>query len=263
MSASFVAYIDESGDTGFTFKANAGGSSCWLVLSAVVVRKNFDLQLVQDMKALRAKLGKQPKSVLHFKDQWNHDQKVFTCTEFAKMRMRAISILAYKPLIPNKDAYEKNTEMLYRYMCRLLLERISWLCRDRRDPNVGDGTVELIFSNRTRMSYSDLTDYFQKLKDHGNTKIEWSVIDIANVRSVPHSQMAGLQVADYVASSSWKAVELNKFGMVENKYMKMFKAVFYRYRDHPKNLFGYGLKFYPNLETIKPSLPHLAELEGL
>ena len=36
MAASFVGYVDESGDEGFKFTA---GSSAWFVLSAVITRK--------------------------------------------------------------------------------------------------------------------------------------------------------------------------------------------------------------------------------
>jgi hypothetical protein len=43
---SFVAYVDESGDEGFVFNADDGGSSRWFVLSAVVIRQVNDLQMV-------------------------------------------------------------------------------------------------------------------------------------------------------------------------------------------------------------------------
>jgi hypothetical protein len=44
MAASFVAYIDESGDEGFKF---AKGSSEWFVLSAAITRKRFDVATVK------------------------------------------------------------------------------------------------------------------------------------------------------------------------------------------------------------------------
>lgn len=46
MNASFVAYVDESGDEGFKFLPNAQGSSRWFVLSAMVIRRENDLQVV-------------------------------------------------------------------------------------------------------------------------------------------------------------------------------------------------------------------------
>jgi Protein of unknown function (DUF3800) len=47
MTASFAAYIDESGDEGFVYMPGEKGSSRWLVLSAIVFRKNKDLEAVR------------------------------------------------------------------------------------------------------------------------------------------------------------------------------------------------------------------------
>lgn len=47
MTSSFVAYVDELGDEGFKFLPNEQGSSCWFVLSALVIRKQSDLQVVR------------------------------------------------------------------------------------------------------------------------------------------------------------------------------------------------------------------------
>ena len=68
MSSSFIAYIDESGDEGFVFNADGSGSSRWFVLSAVVIRRDNDLQLVSCLKETRALLHKAPKTPLHFVD---------------------------------------------------------------------------------------------------------------------------------------------------------------------------------------------------
>ena len=56
MSTSFIAYIDESGDEGFVFNADGSGSSRWFVLSAAVIRRANDLQLVSCLKATRSLL---------------------------------------------------------------------------------------------------------------------------------------------------------------------------------------------------------------
>lgn len=50
MSSSFIAYVDESGDEGFVFNSDGSGSSRWFVLSAVVIRKSNDLQMVSCLK---------------------------------------------------------------------------------------------------------------------------------------------------------------------------------------------------------------------
>ena len=58
MTSSFVAYMDESGDEGFKFLPNDQGSSRWFVLSALVIRKENDLQVVQLARQARVILKK-------------------------------------------------------------------------------------------------------------------------------------------------------------------------------------------------------------
>ena len=44
MAHSFIAYIDESGDEGFSFAANPGqGSSHWFVISAAMIPTAMDI----------------------------------------------------------------------------------------------------------------------------------------------------------------------------------------------------------------------------
>lgn len=44
MKSSFIAYVDESGDQGFVFHSDGGGSSRWFILSAAVIRQTKDQQ---------------------------------------------------------------------------------------------------------------------------------------------------------------------------------------------------------------------------
>jgi hypothetical protein len=72
-------------------------------------------------------------------------------------------VIANKPVIPPGIYDEKNH--LYFYLCRYLIERISWLCRDmRRNVPEGDGKVKIIFSRRGGMSYDDFRAYLERLR---------------------------------------------------------------------------------------------------
>ena len=53
MNASFLAYVDESGDEGFAFNEAGSGSSRWFILSAVVIRQTNDLHMVSCLKQVR------------------------------------------------------------------------------------------------------------------------------------------------------------------------------------------------------------------
>lgn len=255
---SFRVYIDESGDEGFVFNADGSGSSRWLVLSAVVVRTKNDMALVKLVGDVRKLLGRPPKQHLHFSNL-KHEQRVPYVRQIAAASLRTVSVLVHKAGIREPEKFQAGKFLLYRYATRFLLERVSWLCRDNRVTGEGDGTAEVIFSNRSIMSYRSLRDYLKLLQtksDPMDVRIDWSVIVPNTVRAVNHEQLAGLQVADAAASSFFYAVNFNRYGEVEDRYAKLLRPTIYRHKDV---ILGYGLKFWPEeIEKLKSVNPHLA-----
>jgi hypothetical protein len=262
MTASFTAYIDESGDEGFVFHPEERGSSRWLVLSAVVFRKSNDLQAVQLMREVRALLNKQPRKALHFREL-RHEQRVPYVRIIGAAKLRTVSVLIHKPSIKEPERFQSESFRLYRYASRLLLERVSWLCRDHRKEGEGDGTVEITFSNRSAMSYDDLRNYLGHLKgtaDAADVRVDWNVVRPELVKAVNHDQLAGLQIADAVASGIYFAMNLNPYGEAEDRYLHLLAPTIYR---HKKTVQGYGLKFWPeDFETLAEALPHLAAFKA-
>ena len=256
--SSFKVYVDESGDEGFVFHADGTGSSRWLILSAVVVRARSDLALVRLVGGTRVLLGRKPGQHLHFSDL-KHEQRVPYVRQIASASIRTVSIIVHKPSIHDPEKFQAEKFLLYRYATRFLLERVSWLCRDNHVTGEGDGTAEVIFSNRSIMSYENLREYLKLLKaksDPMDVRIDWSVIVPDAVRAVNHDQLAGLQVADAVASSFFYATNLNRYGEAEDKYARLLLPTVYRHRDVK---LGYGLKFWPDdVEKLKSANPHLA-----
>jgi hypothetical protein len=244
MTSSFVAYIDESGDEGFNF-LERGGCSHWFVLSALVKRKINDTDVVRTAAAIRQAIGHEINKPLHFKDIRKHDTRVVLSRMVGAMPCRTISVLIHKPSVLDPENFQRQPYALYRYASRLLLERISWLCRDQRAVNdLGDGTVDLIYSNRSAMSYEDLCRYLRRLEVESvqrNVEIDWGVVRPENVRAVNHDQLAGLQLADIVASSVWQAVSPNRFGDIEDRYLRLLGPTIYRNKGR---MDGYGLKFW-------------------
>ncbi len=261
MTSSFRVYIDESGDEGFVFLPNERGSSRWFVLSAVIFRKSNDLSAVEIMREVRELLGKEPKKPLHFK-HLKHEQRIPYVRAIGNARTKTVSILIHKPSIRDPEKFQSEAYRLYRYATRLLLERVSWFCRDAKRDGEGDGTAELAFSNRSAMSYEDLRNYLQLLKQQSearDVRIDWSVIDPAKVRAVNHDQLAGLQIADAVASSTFFSVNLTQYGECEPRYVELLSSRIYA---HKKTVFGYGLKFWPEEWTaLKETLDHLSMFE--
>ena len=265
MKPSFITYIDESGDEGFVFKSDGSGSSRWFVLSAAVIRQANDLQMVACLKHVREVLQKAPKTPLHFVDL-KHEQRVPYIRRVGELPIRTVSVLVYKPLITEPEKFQNTKYLLYRYATRLVLERVSWLCRDHRRPGEGDGFTEIIFSNRSNMSYEDIRDYLRLLRRQAadmplKVQIDQSVIDPERIRSVEHSKLAGLQVADAVASGIHFALKVNRYGETEPAYLPHLKKTIYRHKDIT---LGYWLKLWPeDFATVKEKAPEVKNLEGL
>ncbi len=142
---SYRVYIDESGDEGFVFHSDGSGSSRWLVLSAVVVRKRNDLSLVRLLENVRVLLGKAPKKELHFREL-KHEQRVPYVKQISTAQVKTISVLIHKPSLRDPEKFQSEKFLLYRYASRYLLERVSWLCRDKHTPGEGNGRADIIFS---------------------------------------------------------------------------------------------------------------------
>lgn len=255
---SFVVYIDESGDEGFVFREDGSGSSRWFVLSAVVVRRSNDLQMVSCLKTVREVLQKAPKSPLHFVDL-KHEQRIPYIRRVGELPIRTVSVLIHKPSIQEPETFQSQKYRLYRYATRMLLERVSWLCRDQHRPEEGDGIAEIIFSNRSNMSYDDIRDYLKRLRERPEVQIHWPVIDPERIQTIEHSKRAGLQVADAVASGMHFAVKVNKYGETEPAYLSRLKNTLYRHKERL-----HGVKLWPDtLHVLKEKAPEVWSLEGL
>jgi hypothetical protein len=122
--------------------------------------------------------------------------------------------MVYKPLIVEP---EKSKYLLYRYATRLLLERVSWLCRDQRKSGEGDGFTEGIFSNRSNISYEEIRNYLRLLRKQVEAnplrvQVDPTVVDPDRIRTVEYSKLAGLQAAVAAASSIHFALKVNRYG---------------------------------------------------
>ena len=260
----FVTYIDESGDEGFVFNPDGTGSSRWFVLSAVVTRRINDLQMVECLREARKVLVKGPKTPLHFADL-RHEQRVPYIRRVGDLDIRTIHIAVYKPAIGKSATFQGNKHRLYFYMTRFLVERLSWLLsRSNTGRSSQNKSTEIIFSDRANMSYAEVRNYLRRLirqakTDPREVRIDGSVIDPTNVRSVQHSQLAGLQVADAVATGVHFALKLNRYGETENAYFSHIAKTLYR---HNGKFLGYGMKFWPEeFATMKTKIPQIEDLE--
>jgi len=254
MNATFTVYIDESGDEGFSFGKFGEASSDWFVISAVIARVEQDLEIVKLVNRVRVQLGKPSNKLLHFRDL-KHEQRIFYVSEIAKAELRTVSILLHKPSLKEPEKFQERYH-LYFYATRYLLERVSWYCRDHHNArDSGDGSADIMFSNRSGMSYEDLREYLNILKeDTGlfDVRIDWSIIKPHpdHIKACNPGKQRGLLIPDAVAGSFFYAVQKTQYGFTEDRYAKILKPVVYHRQGR---YFGYGLKLWPRDidETLK------------
>ena len=268
MTASFCAYIDESGDEGFRFRSalQEQASSDWFILAAFITRKKTDLQTVKVIEKVRQEMGFAPRKHIHWKDL-KHPQKVRYSQIIASLQSRVIAVCVHKPSLMEPEKFSERYR-LYFYAVRYLVERISWLVRDKHNPDKwgGDGTAELLFSNRQGMSYNEMRDYLRLLNKQQQAgqdiRIDFEKVPVEKLKTQTPGRSMGLQLADAVAGAFFNALERDKFGNTEPRYIQTMSPVLYR--DN-KNLQGYGYKIVPRealskLET-EVSLKWLSELK--
>ena len=250
MSHTYNVYIDESGDDGlakFKEPGSHGGASHWLIIGACITRSSRDLELVSLRDKIKSECAPKKKGRgIHFADL-NHGQKRRACQLIQGSPLRFSAVLGLKKTDAAAKAFREKNQ-LYFYLTRYLLERVSWLCRDKRpSAREGDGRAKIIFSRRGGLSYDDFRKYLKRLKDQADTTIHWPVIDIEAVEATEHSRLAGLQIADIGVSAIAAAIENDRFGNVEGRYLEDIGPNIYSRNGRFRS---YGLKFHPDLNSI-------------
>lgn len=248
MAASFVAYIDESGDEGFKFRRSAReqASSDWFVLAALITHKENDLDTVRAVDVVRGELKLRPRDHVHWK-KLKHIEKVRYAQIMAPLPTSVTAVCVHKPSLREPAAFQEQYR-LYFYAVRCLLERVSWLARDRHEPARldGDGTTELVFSNRQGMPYERMRAYLRLLQRQQQAgrdiRIEFERVPVGRFRTQTPGTSMGLQLADAAAGAFFNALERDRFGNTEPRYLQMLSPLLYR---HDESVHGYGIKLVP------------------
>ena len=237
------------------------GSTRWFVLTAVVTQRIRDIQMVECLNDTRNLIGKAPKSQLHF-SKMKHEHRVPYIRRIGNLNIRIINVAVYKPSLHAAENFQRNKNRLYRYTTRYLVERISWLLNSAR--RRGNRSTEIIFSDRASLSYDEIRSYLTLLLKQAETnpdavQIDGNVVDPCHIRSVQHSQLAGLQVADAAATSAYYAINPNRYDEIEPAYFAHLATKLYRRKG---KVLGYGMKFWPeNYEAMKRKIPQIEDLE--
>jgi hypothetical protein len=246
---SFIAYIDEAGDEGFTFRdPPERGSSEWFLLSAIVVReshKKEEIIALRDCIKTHYK-GEWPK--LHF-HELRHEQRAALSFHLSQRPFRIVTVCWNKRII-HEDGKQHTLDeksKLHNYAVRYLTERLSWLAWDHRDSD-NPAPMKLVFSKCKNLSYENLKRYFQHLRTL-KTEIRWNLVNTDNFQVRAASELLGLKAADCVVSGLRLGLELGPNQLCIDTYCRHFKRITYQ---HNGQLLQYGLKIMPRVPDPEP-----------
>lgn len=251
----FTAYIDEAGDDGISRvkPIDENGSSEWFVMSAVIVRKSAEQPMIEMVRRMRQQFGDRQRADIDFRDLAEHQKEQY-CGEIGRAKLRSIVVVSHKP---NMRGYKNpraakmgNRNSFYCWIARLLLERITHLCHaETIQFGRPSAKVKLVFSKNGGVSYSQMRAYFDKLQDQSRAKLlvlprgdlAWPVYDRRLLQVEEHHRLAGLQVADAVASAFYQALE-PKNGLLRPLPATYLKPILARTK---RGCWDFGLKMMP------------------
>lgn len=234
-----TVYIDEAGDLGFQ------RGTQWFVLSAVIVNKQDEPEIRSKLSQIRGRLNV---NGIHLRKITDFYKRALIVRELATEVFTYVNIVADT----SKMSREKieSAAVAYNYLCRLLLERVSWLLRDTN--RVGDIVLSARGTNRDK----ELIEYIQnKLIPYQDNQLVGNTFDKILAKSAGSWEL--LQLADVCATTMFLAYEKNGWGFRTPCFAKVLGSHLYRYNGKAEK---YGLKFFkddmkPDKETIKCDWP--------
>lgn len=215
----FCVYIDEAGDPGVKAKAPVGASE-WFVVSAAVVSVERDADVVDWLRDMREAVRTQQRQTLHYRNlSQSNRQRV--CRMLSTKHVRLFTVASHKTNMRGRRNPRIGKSLgkgeFYNWCLRLLLERVtSWCARRARLDGFEDCGARIVFSERGGHDYQHLKAYLdlleaQAVSGHGvklAREIVPGVIQPGLVEVRRHDDLAGLQLADIVASAFFQGANV-------------------------------------------------------
>ena len=230
-------YIDESGDLGVC------RGTQWFVLSGVIVDNTDEPSIRNTLTQIKSKLNLND---VHLKRINDYYKRAYIAKCLNSENFTYINIIADTSKFDRSKIPSSNTA--YNYICKFLLERVSWFLRDT------NRKANIVLSSRGTSRDGELKDYIKnKLLPSPENNICSSVFD--NISAKPAGSWDMLQLADVCATTMFLSFEKNWLGFTTPCYSRMLKKHLYNYNGQIEN---YGIKYFtndmkPNIEQIKRS----------
>lgn len=238
------AFIDEAGQ-----RSSSKHSSDHFVMSAVLVDELQLPRAAAFMARLRTDLRRQPGQTLHWRYLKTHADRLHAAKSLgAQPWVTVSSVVVCKRHLTG----DLNDDRAYLYTLRFLLERMSWLARDR------GRELNYTLAHIVRFKMETLREYEAILRDDPRCQVAWQAVSAHGGRLDQPSRIELLQLADVAASATAVAFEPDAHGNTEQRYLQEIGPRLYRRGTAP--LTSYGLKMHPWSETTKAAYPWVAAL---
>lgn len=219
------AFIDDACDPGT--KATA---SAHFALGGYLVLPPKQPAVAEALQTARKEFGFKPDHILHF-HKLSHERKIRLAQIIAASPIEAFTAVLCKRAGSPKRPWAP--DKLYNWMIKLVLERVSWYCRDL-------GVLgSVTFAHMKGQSVDKTHEYVKKL-GRLEGSIEWDHLHLPVRFDYPQVDER-LQMADAISSSAGYAFQ-GVDGICEPRYLKELAPVLWRRKG---NLMSYGLKLHP------------------
>jgi hypothetical protein len=245
------------------------GSSEWLIVSAILVRKESEDKLDSWYADMRSRLVKFKGKAIHFA-KLNDTNKLITCQFLSKRPVTIFSVCSNKKNMkgyanPFAELRSLDRNWFYCWLTRVLLERITHFVLNDSMLRAGKpAKVKLIYSHRGGLSYSQLNAYFALIKMQGRVgglylelgKVYFETLDMRLVEVIPHFEHLGLTFADIAASAYFKGCDIYNTHACDPRFAQALKPrmASVEYRDETeiesyRTYAGYGVKLLPSFRS--------------
>ena len=271
----YIAYIDEAGDPGIqkVRPIDKDGASEWLVLSAVVIKKQRGPEMVSLVQGLLSSLQIRQRNDLHF-TTLTPNRRLVLCEALASFPCRLFVLASNKKNMRGhkNDRAAKtsgpisSSQYMYNFCARILLERVTDYVEWRSTRDFKDvKKMKIVFSERGGITYGQTAAYAEVLKMQAranNTflrkwEIKWRTLDHNLIRPGAHDQIAGLQMADAVASAFYQAVDRFEVRKWDTSFAKILAPVVAKLGDTSAD---YGVVLQPTPPWKALLSPEQAEI---
>ena len=224
----YNVYIDESGDEGIH------RGSEWFILTAVIVPKEYDLNLSNKVVTIKEMLGLDRKSQLHW-NKLNAEQRIKVIYSLIAENFKIIHVA-----INTFEIEKLKAKQIYPYFMSYLIERVSYYVTSRK------ASCNIYISTRQ----DNNKEKNNELKEELMNKRKYHKINVKCINDIKLQENGKknlLQLADVCCSSFAQAIKYN----TDKEWEYVIKLGTNIYSSNKGNIIGYGIKFYPPINWVE------------